>query len=61
MAVTDPCAAGVTVAAYLPAFAGISHVWRVRSPLIAVQLRPPSRVFHTPAVPKKSTFGSLGD
>jgi hypothetical protein len=41
---------GVTVDAYLPALAGMSHVWRVRSPLMAVQLCPPLVVFHTPAV-----------
>src|SRR4051812_34622295 len=60
-AVTEPIAAGVTVPAYLPAFAGMSHVCRVRSPLIAVQLWPPLVVFHTPAVAYKRTFGSLGD
>src|ERR1700733_4105995 len=49
-AVMEPCGAGVTVAAYLPALAGTSHVWRVRSPLMAVQLCPPLPVFHTPAV-----------
>src|SRR5579864_639677 len=38
-AVIDPCATGVTVDAYLPALAGISHFSpRVRSPLIGVQL-----------------------
>src|ERR1017187_41043 len=52
---------GVTLATYLPALAGTSHVWRVRSPLMGVQLCPPLVVFHTPAVPKKSTLGSLGD
>ena len=49
-AVIEPCAAGVTVDAYLPAFAGTSQVWRVRSPLMAVQLWPPLVVFQTPAV-----------
>src|SRR5271157_1150359 len=49
-AVIDPVGAGVTVPAYLPAFAGTSQVWRVRSPLMAVQLWPPLAVFHTPAV-----------
>src|ERR1019366_1790387 len=43
------------------ALAGTSHVGRVRSPLMGVQLCPPLVVFHTPAVPKKSTLGSLGD
>src|ERR1017187_6941974 len=47
-AVIDPCGAGVTVPAYLPAFAGTSQVWRVRSPLMAVQLCPALAVFHTP-------------
>src|ERR1700689_2677918 len=60
-AVMEAVAAGVTVAPYLPAFAGTSQVWRVRSPLIAVQLWPPLLVFPTPAVAKKSTLGSLGD
>ena len=49
-AVIVPSGAGVTVPAYLPAFAGTSQVWRVRSPLMAVQLWPPLVVFHTPAV-----------
>ena len=49
-AVTDPSGDGVTVDAYLPAFAGTSQVWRVRSPLMAVQLCPPLVVFQTPAV-----------
>ena len=49
-AVTDPCAAGFTVDAYLPALAGMSQVCRVRSPLMAVQLWPPLEVFQTPAV-----------
>src|SRR5215472_7038629 len=49
-AVTVPSADGVTPGAYLPALAGISQVWRVRSPLIAVQLWPPLVVFQTPAV-----------
>src|ERR1035437_8048624 len=49
-AVTEPCAAGVTVDAYFPAFEGTSQVWRVRSPLIGVQLWPALVVFHTPAV-----------
>jgi len=44
----------VTLLAYLPALAGTSHVWRVRSPLIAVQLWPPLVVFQTPAVAKNS-------
>src|SRR5262249_58126812 len=63
-AVTDPSArsGGLKPAAYLPAFAGISHLSpRVRSPLIAVQLWPPFVVFQTPAVAKKSTLGSFGD
>src|SRR5260370_96470 len=51
-AVIVPSAEGVTVDAYLPAFAGTSQVWRVKSPLIAVQLWPPLVVFHTPAVAK---------
>src|SRR5580704_8622502 len=49
-AVIEPVADGVTVEPYLPALAGTSQVWRVRSPLIAVQLWPPLLVFHTPAV-----------
>ena len=49
-AVTVPSGEGVTVDAYLPALAGISHVARVRSPLIGVQLWPPLVVFQTPAV-----------
>ena len=49
-AVTEPSGDGVTLAAYLPALAGTSHVCRVRSPLIGVQLCPPFTVFHTPAV-----------
>src|SRR3954453_19736008 len=57
-AVTVPAAEGVTPDAYLPALAGTSQVWRVRSPLIGVQLWPPSIVFQTPAVAKKSTLGS---
>ena len=43
-------ATGVTVEAYLPALVGTSQVWRVRSPLMAVQLWPPLVVFQTPAV-----------
>jgi hypothetical protein len=50
IAVTVPSADGVTVDAYLPALGGTSQVWRVRSPLMAVQLCPPLVVFHTPAV-----------
>ena len=46
-AVIVPSGAGVTVLAYLPAFAGTSQVWRVRSPLMRVQLLPPSIVFNT--------------
>src|SRR3954452_15786672 len=46
-AVMVPAGAGFTSAAYLPALAGTSHVWRARSPLIRVQLLPPSSVFHT--------------
>ncbi len=49
-AVMVPRADGFTVDAYLPALAGTSHVWRVRSPLIGVQLCPPLMVFQTPAV-----------
>ena len=49
-AVIEPSGAGVTEDAYLPAFAGTSQVWRVRSPLMAVQLWPPLTVFQTPAV-----------
>src|SRR5512132_4021278 len=42
-----PTAAGVTVLAYLPAFAGTAHVWRVRSGLTRVQLCARSVDFHT--------------
>src|SRR5690242_5288606 len=42
-----PSGPGSTVDAYLPALAGTAHVWRARSGLIRVQVRPPSRVFHT--------------
>src|SRR5580700_3907713 len=49
-AVMEPAGAGVTVEAYLPAFVGTSQDWRVRSPLMGVQLWPPLLVFHTPAV-----------
>ena len=48
--VIEPYAATVTVDAYLPAFVGTSQLWRVRSPLIAVQLCPALEVFQTPAV-----------
>src|ERR1700693_6427841 len=37
-AVIEAIGDGVTVEAYLPAFVGTSHVWRVRSPLMAFQL-----------------------
>src|SRR5215469_12265283 len=49
-AVIDPIGAGVTVDAYLPAFAGTSQVCRVRSSLMALQLCPPLEVFHTRCV-----------
>src|SRR5580704_3055315 len=49
-AVTEPCAAGFTVDAYLPALAGMSQVSRVRSPLMGAQLCPAFEVFQTPAV-----------
>src|SRR5271168_4543232 len=49
-AVIVPSGDGPTVEPYLPAFTGMSHVWRVKSPLIGVQLCPPLVVFHTPAV-----------
>src|ERR1035438_2924385 len=44
----EPAGEGVTVEAYLPALRGTSQVWRVRSPLMAVQLWPPLVVFQTP-------------
>src|SRR5580704_11262814 len=44
-AVIEPRGEGVSVLPYLPALAGISQVWRVRSPLMAVQLWPPLLVF----------------
>src|SRR5215831_15013907 len=46
-AVIDPAGPGVTPLAYLPTFFGTSHVCRVRSPLIRVQLLPPSIVLNT--------------
>jgi hypothetical protein len=46
-AVIEPSGAGVTVLAYLPAVEGTAHVWRVRSPLMRVQLLPPSMVLNT--------------
>src|SRR5580692_7374180 len=48
-AVMEPDAEGVTEAPYFPAFVGTSQVWRVRSPLMGVQLWPALLVFHTPA------------
>src|SRR4051794_36936642 len=60
-AVTVPRAVRFTSVAYLPAFDGTSHVCRVRSPLIAFQLRPPSNVFHTPEVAAYKIVGSFGD
>src|ERR1044071_8819219 len=46
-AVMLPSGPGVTVLAYFPAFAGTSHVERVRSGLIRVQLCARSVDFHT--------------
>src|SRR5690242_11198428 len=46
-AVMLPVGVGVTLAPYFPVLAGTSQVWRVRSPLMRVQLLPPSRVRHT--------------
>src|SRR5262249_33293906 len=46
-AVMLPVRAAVTPLAYLPTLAGTSHVERVRSPLMRVQLWPPSIVLNT--------------
>src|SRR5262245_16113306 len=50
-AVIAPDGPGVTPLAYLPALAGTAQVCRVRSPLMRVQFRPPSIVFHTALEP----------
>src|SRR3954466_3885751 len=47
IAVRLPNGAGVTVLAYLPAVAGTSHVWRVRSGLMRVHVCAWSVDFHT--------------
>ena len=46
-AVMLPIGAGFTVAAYFPALAGTSHVWRVRSGETRVQLCALSVLFQT--------------
>src|SRR5690349_15138369 len=46
-AVIDPAGLGVTPLAYFPVLAGAVHVWRVRSPLMRVQVVPPSSVLKT--------------
>src|SRR3954462_8054729 len=46
---------------YLPTFDGTSHVLRVRSGLICVQLRPPFVVFHIMFAAKKRMCGSAGE
>src|SRR5947207_15502574 len=46
-AVIDPAGPDVTPLAYFPTLAGTVHVCRVRSPLMRVQLLPPSIVLKT--------------
>src|SRR5437867_9289652 len=46
-AVIVPNGAGVTPAAYFPAFAGTAQLWRARSGLIRVQLWARSMLFQT--------------
>ena len=53
-------ALAASVARYLPTLAGGSHVARVRSGLISVQLWPPSLVFQSVFDAKYSVWGSVG-
>src|SRR5579875_1028101 len=58
-AYTTPRCTGLAVglSAYLPTFAGTSYVLRVKSPLIWVQLLPPSSVLKTMLAPKNNRCG----
>ncbi len=49
-----------SVPRYLPTFGGASHVLRVRSGLMRVQVWPPSRVFHSVLEAKYRVRGSVG-